>query len=270
MIWLILSKALIVGVTLSILLSVMSYFVVMRKMTFAGVGVAHSIFGGIAINFILGIASIFIPVGFAVLASLIMAFMYRKGGLTEDSAIDIIFVFSMAFGVFVLSLSSGYSANLLGILFGNILSVTFTDVYLAVAIFVVGVFLVSYFFSDLHLITYNEELAAVAGVKTEFLYYIFWALLGVTIVLSVKLIGIILVNAFLVLPTLVGSNLCRGYKCIIGSGVVSSVLSIWAGTGISYFFNVPTGSSIVLVLIGLWVISVGFRYFKKVGISDLH
>ncbi len=262
MLWDIIFRALIVGVLLGILLSVMSYFVVIRKMTFAGVGIAHSAFGGIALNFLFGFGGYMFPLSFSVLASLLIAFMYKKGKMSEDSAIDVIFVFSMAFGVFILSISNGYSANMLGILFGNILSVTRVDMITACIVFAIGFIFIAYYFSHFQLMSYNEELAYISGIKVDFLYYAFWAVLAVVIVLSIKLIGIILVNAFLVLPTLVGINCSRNYKGIVSVAVVSSVLSIAAGISAAYFLNTPAGATIVLVFIVIWVFSFTFKKLR--------
>ncbi|WP_025270161.1 metal ABC transporter permease [Hippea sp. KM1] len=258
----ILIRAAAVGILIAIPLSVMSYFVVMRKMTFAGVGIAHSAFGGVALNFLFGLSSFVFPVVFCLVASLFIGFMYRKGGFSEDSVIDVIFVFSMAFGVFVLSLSEGYSANILGILFGDILSVGRNDLFAAVGVFLLGVAFVSLFFSHLQLSTYNEELARIRGINTSLLYYAFLAVLSLTVVFSIKLIGIILVNAFLVLPTLVGLNLSRNYRGIIAIAVISSIVSISGGVLLSYFFNAPTGATIVLVYVFLWMVSFAFRVVR--------
>ena len=252
-------RACLIGVLLAIPLAFMSYFVVMRKMTFAGVGIAHSAFGGIALNFLLGLSSFVFPVLFCLLASLFIGFMYKRGGFSEDSVIDVVFVFSMAFGVFVLSLSEGYSANIMGILFGDILSVANSDLLLVASVFLLGMLFVSYFFSQLQIITYNEELARINGVKVDFLYYLFWAVLSILIVFSIKLIGIILVNAFLVLPTLTGLNISRGYRGVIVIGVLVSVVSIIAGVLISYLLNTPAGATIVLLFVVLWLISFVFR-----------
>ncbi len=259
MIWDILVRAFVVGVLLSVLLSIMSYFVVIRKMTFAGVGIAHSAFGGIALNFLFGFMGYAFPLMFSILASLLIAFMYKKGKMSEDSAIDVIFVFSMAFGVFVLSISNGYSANMLGILFGNILSVTNTNMIISIIVFCFGFLFISYYFSHFQLMSYNEELAYISSIKVDFLYYLFWAALSVVIVLSIKLIGIILVNAFLVLPTLVGSNLSKNYKTIVLYAVLSSIFSITAGIFAAYMLNTPAGPTIVLVFVVLWISSLIFK-----------
>lgn len=262
MIWDILIRAFIIGALLSVLLSVISYFVVMRKMTFAGVGIAHSAFGGIALNFLLGFTTYAFPLFFSIVASLIIAFMYKRGNMTEDSAIDLIFIFSMAFGVFILSISDGYSANMLGILFGNILSVNNGDLYLSVVVFIFGLTFMSYYFSHFQLITYNEELAEISGIKTTLLYYLFWVVLSVVIVLSIKLIGIILVNAFLVLPTLVGLNISRNYKGVVLTAAISSVLSIAAGISASYALNTPAGATIVLAYVTIWIFSLIYKKIK--------
>ncbi len=255
MIYDILIRAFLIGAVLSSVLAVMSYFVVMRRMTFAGVGISHSAFGGVAIGFLLGLHGYGIPMLFSSVASLIVAFLYRRGRISEDSAVDVIFVFSMAFGVFLLSLSKGYSANLLGVLFGSILSVGRGDLYVTLCVAVPVFLFMTYFFSHFHLITYNEELARISGIRVGFFYYTFWLMLAFVIVLSIKLIGIILVNAFLVLPTLIGMNMAKGYRGIIACGMAMSVLSVGAGIFAAYLLNTPAGPTIVLLFVVLWGLS---------------
>ncbi len=252
-------KAIIAGILVSIPLSFMSYFVVMRKMTFSGVGIAHSAFGGIAIGVMLGINSFLFPVIFCLFASLFIGFMFKKGGFSEDSIIDVIFVFSMAFGIFILSISKEYYAGIMGILFGDILAVASSDLWAVFFVFLIGSGFVWFFFDHLNLITYNEELAKINGIKTDILYYTFWAVLSVVIVFSIKLIGIILVNAFLVLPTLVGLNISKNYKGVLAVGVVSSIISIVAGVYLSYLLNTPAGATIVLFFVALWILSFAFK-----------
>ncbi len=252
-------NAALVGILISIPLSFLSYFVVMRKMTFAGVGIAHASFGGIALGFLLGYTSFVFPLVFCVLSSLFIGFLYKKGGFSEDSVIDVVFVFSMAFGIFVLSLSRGYTGNVLGLLFGDILSVTKNDLISVSIIFLLSMLFISYFFSHLNLITYNEDLAYINGINVDLLYYLFWLVLSILIVFSIKLIGIVLVNAFLVLPTLVGLNVSKNFKGVIGVGILSSIISVAGGVLISYYFNTPTGATIVLFFAILWLLSFLFR-----------
>ncbi len=248
-------NATLVGILISIPLSFLSYFVVMRKMTFAGVGIAHASFGGIALGFLLGYTSFVFPLIFCVLSSLFIGFLYKKGGFSEDSVIDVVFVFSMAFGIFILSLSKGYTGNVLGLLFGDILSVTKNDLISVSIIFLLSMLFISYFFSHLNLITYNEDLAYINGINVDLLYYLFWLVLSILIVFSIKLIGIVLVNAFLVLPTLVGLNVSKNFKGVIGIGILGSIISVAGGVLISYYLNTPTGATIVLFFFGLWILS---------------
>ncbi len=255
----ILINATLIGILIAIPLSFLSYFVVMRKMTFAGVGIAHASFGGIALGFLLGCESFIFPLVFCVVSSLFIGFLYKKGGFSEDSVIDVVFVFSMAFGIFILSLSNGYSGNVLGLLFGDILSVNKDYIVPVIGIFLLSMFFISYFFSHLNLITYNEDLARINGVRVDLLYYFFWIVLSVLIVFSIRLIGIVLVNAFLVLPTLVGLNVSKNFKGVIGVGILSSIISVAGGVILSYYVNTPTGATIVLLFFAFWILSFIFK-----------
>ncbi len=252
--------AILVGVFLSIPLSFFSYFIVMRKMTFAGVGIAHATFGGIAIGFLLGFTDFIFPLLFCVASAFFVGYMYKKGGFSEDSIIDVVFVFSMALGIFIFSMAQGYSGNVIGLLFGDILSVSQRDVFYSLFVSLAALFFILYYFSHLHLITFNEDLAKINGVNTDFLYYSFWVMLSVLIVFSIKLMGIILVNAFLVLPALVGLNVSTRFRGVILFGVLSSLLALGGGVLFSYYLNTPTGATIVLLFFLLWLISFVFRH----------
>ena len=252
--------ATLVGLFLSVPLSFFSYFIVMRKMTFAGVGIAHATFGGIALGFLLGLNSFVFPLLFCMVSSVFIGYMYKKGGFSEDSIIDVVFVFSMALGIFIFSMAKGYSGNIIGLLFGDILSVSDRDVVYSFFVSSLALLFILYFFSHFHLIAFNEDLARINGVKVDFLYYMFWLVLSVLIVFSIKLIGIILVNAFLVLPALVGLNTSKGFKGVIVFGVFSSLLALIGGVLFSYYLNTPTGATIVLLFFLLWLASFAFRF----------
>jgi len=252
-------NATVIGILLAIPLSFLSYFVVMRKMTFAGVGIAHASFGGIALGFVLGLSSFIFPLAFCMLAALFIGFLYKRGGFSEDSIIDVVFVFSMAFGIFILSISKGYFGNVLGLLFGDILSVSKNDLIYSFIVFLLTMGFISYFFSHMNLITYNEDLAKVNGIDVDVLYYTFWLVLSLLIVFSIKLIGIILVNAFLVLPTLVGLNISHNFRGVVIIGIASSITSVAGGVVLSYYLDTPTGATIVLFFFALWISSFLFK-----------
>ncbi len=250
----ILINATVIGILLAIPLSFLSYFVVMRKMTFAGVGIAHSTFGGIALGLLLGYSTFLFPLFFSVISAVFIAYLYKNcGGFSEDSIIDVVFVVSMAFGIFILSLSKGYFGDILSLLFGNILSVSKNDIIYATIGSTASIVFIGYFFSHLNLITYNEDLAKINNINVDLLYYAFWIFLSILVVFSIKLIGIILVNAFLVLPTLIGLNLSKSYRGVIITGTLASVFTIILGVIISYFLNVPTGATIVILFFCLWL-----------------
>jgi len=252
--------AILVGVFLSIPLSFFSYFIVMRKMTFAGVGIAHATFGGIALGFLLGFNNFIFPLLFCMVSAVFIGYMYKKGGFSEDSIIDVVFVVSMALGIFIFSMAKGYSGNVIGLLFGDILSVSNKDVLYSFFVSSISLFFVFYFFSHLNLITFNEDLARINGVKVDFLYYLFLLILSILIVFSIKLIGIVLVNAFLVLPALVGLNVSKGFRGVILFGTLSSLLTLSGGVLASYYLNTPTGATIVLLFFLIWLVSFIFRY----------
>lgn len=254
-------KSLFIGICLSILLSILSYFVVLQRLNFLGVGISHSVFGGLAFNYLFGFTTLLLPISFACFTALIIGILYRRG-LSKDSAINVMFVFTMALGAIVLSFSSGYSANILGMLFGDILAINSSDIFYSIILLIIGIVVFGLYFSHMQLITFNEELAKLNSINVDLFYYLFLIFIGVVIVLSVKLIGIILVNAFLVLPALCGMNVARSYKKVILWSIAFSIASCVSAIFVSYYLNTPSGATIVIMFFIFWVLSV---LYKKIA-----
>ncbi len=247
-------RAFIGGVTVCLLCSFLSFFVVLKRLSFIGVGISHSALGGLALGAITGINP-FLSAGiFSTLISWAIGITSKKGKVHEDATIGIFFSSAMAFGVVLISLSSGYKADLFSLLFGNILAITVEDLWmlagcgLAVALFL---FLM---FKELLVMSFDEEIARIGGLPVEFLYYGLLTAMAVTVVASIKVVGVILVEALLVIPAATGLQLSKNYRWMLFFSLLTGLLSVLSGLFLSYAYDLPSGATIVLcaaILFGL-------------------
>jgi ABC-type Mn2+/Zn2+ transport system permease subunit len=256
-------RALIAGVILSLLCGVLSVFVVLRRMAFIGVGISHSAFGGVALGFLLGIDPLWSGITFAVAVALLIEWAHERGRLEEDAAIGIFFAFAMALGVIFLHLSRTYNVDVFGFLFGNILAVGPQQLgeVLAVSLIVLGT--VGFFYKELVFLSFDEEMAWVTGVPVRALRYLFLVLLALVIIMAIYLVGIILVSALLVIPGAVARNLTRHIVGMIWVSVAAAVGATLGGLFLSFSLDWPSGATVVLVLGLGFFISQALRSWRR-------
>ncbi len=249
-------KALFVGIIVSFISGLVSVFVVLRRMSFIGAGISHAAFGGVAIGFFIGINPIITAIFYAIAVALGIDFVSRKGKISEDASIGIFFASSMALGIVLISLSREYNIDLFGYLFGNILAITNHEVILSVilAALVLGVIIL--FLKEIFMTTYNEEIAQVSGVSVRSINILFLIILAVSIVISIKIVGIILISALLVIPGATAQLYAKNLYTMIIISCSVAVLSAILGLFISYEFDIAPGGSIVLTATAVFLFSL--------------
>jgi zinc transport system permease protein len=253
-------KALFVGIMVSLISGLISVFVVLRKMSFIGAGISHAAFGGVAIGFFTGINPTITAIIYTIAVALGIELVSRKGKISEDVSIGIFFAGSMALGIVLVSLSREYTVDLFGYLFGNILAITKEEVLLSlfVAIFVIG--LIMLFLKEIFLTSYNEEIARVSGISVRAINILFLIVLSVSIVISIKIVGIILVSALLVIPGATAQLFAKNVYFMIVASCGFAVFSTILGLLLSYEFDIAPGGSIVLTATVLFLIAL---FLKK-------
>jgi zinc transport system permease protein len=249
-------KALFVGIIVSFISGLVSVFVVLRRMSFIGAGISHAAFGGVAIGFFIGINPIITAIFYAIAVALGIDFVSRKGKISEDASIGIFFASSMALGIVLISLSREYNIDLFGYLFGNILAITNHEVVFSVilAAFVFSVIML--FLKEIFMTTYNEEIAQVSGVSVRSINILFLIILAVSIVISIKIVGIILIAALLVIPGATAQLFAKNLYAMIIISCSVAVLSTILGLFISYEFDIAPGGSIVLTATAVFLLSL--------------
>lgn len=255
-----LTNALIACILSGITCGVVGSYVVARRIVFLSGGITHASFGGLGLALYAGFDPLLGALGFASLSSVGIEFASRRGGIREDSAIGIIWSIGMALGAMFLSLRPGYATDLTSYLFGNILLVDSGDI---VALWWLTAFIVlgaALWLRRIIYVAFDAEYAHSQGMPVVMVSYAMAIVVALTIVLSIKVMGIILLLSLLTMPTVIVNTLTKDYRLIaVGSAVVAVVCNI-IGFVISYSFDFPTGSCIIftlaLVLIGVKLLTL--------------
>lgn len=241
-------RAFIGGAMVGATCAFLSVFVVLRRMAFVSQGVSHAAFGGVALAVLLGVNPTWGAALFSVATAFAIGAVSRRRRVAEDSTIGIFLAVAMALGVIFLGLRKGSTANLFGYLFGSILSILPGDLPWMLALTGLVFALLLAYVKELYFYVFDEDMARVAGIPVDFVYFGMLVLLAVTIVVGIKLVGVILITALLVIPgaaaRLVTSNIVALIAVSVGMGVMSVVIGL---TG-AYLLDVSPGAAIVLVL----------------------
>jgi zinc transport system permease protein len=241
-------RALIAGVVVGILCAVLGFFVVLKRLSFIGVGISHSAFGGIAIGVLLGCNPLVTAAVFSTVVAWAIGVLSQRGRLHEDTAIGILFSSAMALGVALISLSSAYQVDLFGYLFGNILAVSPQDLWMLAVISVIVLAMIGLLFKELLFLAFDEEVARANGLPVTALYFFLLTCLALAVVAAIRVVGLILVEALLVIPAAIGYQLARSYRGMLCVSAASAVFAAVVGLFVSYVLNVAAGATIVLLL----------------------
>ena len=223
-------------------------YVVCRRLVFLSGGITHSSFGGIGIAYYLGLNPLLGAFCFAVLSAIGIEACAADKRIREDSAIGLIWSLGMAVGIIFVYMTPGYAPNLMSFLFGNILSVTVSDL-IGMAIVVVAVVLVfALFYRPVMYVAFDREYAASQNVPTRWMGYLLAVLIAVTIVISIRVVGIVLLISLLTMPAVIANQMTRSFgRMMVGASVVAvagTLIVLYA----SYLFDIPSGAATIFVL----------------------
>lgn len=239
-------RALLAGLVLGLLIPAIGVIASLRKMTFFGEGVAHASLAGVAIAILAGLAPLPAAIIWSLLFATFIFVLERSTRLPTDTLIGILFTASMALGVIIIQALPGYQPELLSYLFGSILTIKTSDLLI---ISLTALPILIWLWRFLPSLTYtalSEECAAVSGINTKLQSYLFYLALAVTAVLGVKILGIILVPALLVLPTATSRLLTRNFRQYVILSIILGEFFIFLGLVFSFFLDTPSGATIVL------------------------
>jgi zinc transport system permease protein len=250
-------RALAAGVIISLLLGMLSVFVVLRRLSFVGVGISHAAFGGIALGFWLGVDPTFTGVLFAMGVGFLIGWASRSGRIKADTAIGIFFAAAMALGAVFLALSRKYNADVMGTLFGDISTIWPGDLWLIVGVGLAVALFLAVFFKELIYISFDPEMARVSGVPVTALEYLLLAALALTVVIGVKVVGIVLLAALLVAPAACALLWSRTISGVVMLSLAVALGATLGGLVISVYVNLPSGATIVCLITVIFLVSLG-------------
>ncbi len=258
-------NAIIGGILIAILLSILSLFIYLKNWSFINVGISHATFGGLAVGFYLGISPTLLGMLFAVIIGVLIGYISRKGNIHEDTSIGVLFSLSMAFGVIVITLSPNYNTDLFTFLFGNILTISRKDIIMLSVFTLVSIIFIYFSFRKIMFCCYNEEVAYVSGINTTFYYYSLIVIIAIATVLSVKLVGVILSSAMMIIPAAFANQFYWHYKGILAFSVFFSIAMVLVGIYISFILDLPSGATIVFIYSAMFVAVVALKKLLKKG-----
>lgn len=244
-----LTNAIIACILSGITCGIIGTYIVARRMVFLCGGITHASFGGLGIAFYLGINPIFGATTFAIISALGIEYAANKSKIREDSAIGLMWGVGMALGAFFMSLRPGYtSGDLSSFLFGNIISVTNSDVIALSILTVLLTIGAIIWLKPIMYVAFDRDFAQSTGIKTTLVGYIMSVVTAVTIVLSIRVMGIVLLVSLMTMPVVIANSFTKQYSKIATYASIIAAIGALAGVILSYYFEVPSGPAIIFVL----------------------
>ena len=240
-------NALLAGLLASITCGVIGTLIVVNRLVFLSGGVAHSAYGGIGLAFYFGWPYMVGATFFALASAMIMAAVTLTSKQRADTIIGVMWAVGMATGIILIDMTPGYNVDLMSYLFGSIMSVPLSDLIAMAILTTVNLALVSYYYKDLLVMSYDEEFARVRGIPVRPLYFMLIGTVAVTVVIVVQVVGLVLVIALLTIPPYIAEKYTRS---LLQMMIVSSMLGmafICVGLWASYVYDLTSGAAIILV-----------------------
>ena len=256
-------KALIAGIAVALICSFMGTFLVLRRYSLFGDGIAHVAFGGISVGLFLGVFPLWTAFIVSIFGGLGLQKLRQSTKISGDSAVAVVLVSGLAVGVILVSSSGGFSVDLFSFLFGSILLISNEDTIMILAISAGIIATLTILQKQFLHLTFNEEQAKLVGLRTTLLNYAFVVLASITVVTSMRLVGILLISALIVIPNITAMMFGKGFKKTVFISMGIAVISVISGILVSYFLNVAPSGTIVVIAVG---ILVGTLVLKSTGI----
>lgn len=248
------------GIIVAFIAPLIGVFLVLRRYSLIADTLAHVSLAGVALGFLTGINPMLTALGTTVVASLGIEKLRSAQRIYGESALALFLSGSLALATVLLSLGRGFNSNLFNYLFGSIVTVTQSDVYTITVLAVVVVAVLAAFYKELVYITFSEESAKVSGIPTTRINTILILLAAVTIALAIPIVGILLISALIVIPVVSALQLRKSFAQTILYAEAVSLFSVITGVFVSFYLNLSTGGTIVLIMLGIFLLISAFKY----------
>ena len=239
-------------------------YIVSRRIVFVSGGITHASFGGIGIGYFLGWSPLLGAAIFAVLSGFGIQLFTQKAKVREDSSIAIWWSLGMAIGIIFIYLSPGYAPNLMSYLFGSILTVSITELWLMAALSLVLILFFALFYRLVLYVAFDEEFAKTTGLPVNLINYLLISLIAITIVLNIRVVGIILILSLLTLPQATANLFTKDFKKMMLLSILFAFVGAFTGLLVSFYIDIPSGASIIFTLVLIFgLIKIAFYFRRK-------
>ena len=249
-------RAFVAGLFIAVLASISGNFVVLRRYSLMSETLAHSALVGVAVGLVAGYNPLWVAVGVAIGAAWLIEYLRSAFSLYSDAILAIILSGSLAVAVIIVSLGGAFNNSLFSYLFGSILSVTNEDVMTIVIVGSISLLFLLLFSKEFYFIAYDEEVAKTSGIKVKFLNFLLVSVVAVIIALSIRVVGSLLIGALMVIPTVAALQYRVGFRNTMFISLFFALFSVIFGMSLSYYYSLPSGATIVLSIIVIFIISL--------------
>lgn len=257
-------NAFIVGILISISASLLSPFLVLKGQSMIADGLSHTSFLGFVIGILLINQPIWIAILITVIASLLIRLLIEKTNISPDSAVAVISAATFSIGLILISLFDGFNISIEAVMVGSILTSTLTEILISLVLMILIIIFVLVFYRSLYKITYDDEYVKMSKTKYRLLNYILYLLTAILIVIGVKSVGALLVSSLIIFPTLISTQYKLSFSKTIILGIIVSILTMFIGIYSSYYLDIPTGSTIVIINLLVLIISFIYKKVRKI------
>ncbi len=249
-------RAFLAGIIIAIIASVGGSFVVIKRYSLITETLAHSALVGVAIGLVAGASPIAVAVVVALLSAWCIEYLRSYFNIYSDSILAIFLSGSLALAILIVSLAGAFNTSLFSYLFGSILSVTSEELWLMGSVGIVALALLVGFYKEFYFIAFDEEVAKVSGINVMFFNFLLITIIAITIALSIRVVGTLLIGALMVIPTVSALQYKRGFAATIWLALGFSLVSVITGMVLSYYFALPSGATIVLCILVIFIVSL--------------
>lgn len=257
-----LTVALIGAIMSAVSTSLISVFVALKKVSYMSEAFAHMSFAGIALALLLGFNMNIVTLIFVISIAMIIASFSGKLRVEESNITAVLLSVSMAIGIILISVNRNLNIDISSFLFGNVLLIAKSDLIYLTGLLILNLLFIMMFFKELFYMSYNEEISAIYKIAVKPVYYIFLIILASNIVISVKISGIILITAQMILPGMSALNIVNRVRTAVILSSVIALISSGCGFFISFYLNLPTGAVIVLMMFIFYIVSAIIKHYK--------
>lgn len=263
-------RALISGIAVAISCSVIGLFLVLRRQSLYGDALSHVAFGGIAVGLFANISPIWMAFIVSILASLGITKLRQSAKISADSAVAVLLSSGLAIGVVLIGLAGGFSLDLYSFLFGSILLISSQDQYMILIITAIVLAIMYKIYRKLIYIAFDEEQANVSGIDVARFNYLFIVLASVTVITSLRLVGVLLISSLIVIPNITAILFGKGFKKTALISIIIAILSVIGGIVTSYLMNLAPGGTIVIISVAGYLVIIIAKYvFNQIKGKDI-